>query len=118
MPDHIAQLAGLEAGVDRYRDRTEPHRPELQREGIQRGLQQQPDAVALADARAVEAAGHGDRRVGELAVARTLAGEDDGVSRRVRAQIDEPGECRRQRLPWLAFACHDARSISRSSTER
>ena len=27
-------------------------------------------------------------------IARTLAREDDGVARRVRAQVDEPGKCR------------------------
>ena len=47
-------------------------------------LHQQPDAVALADARAVEAARHLERGLGELPVAGTLSREDDRIARRAR----------------------------------
>ena len=49
---------------------------------------------------------HLDRGVGELAVVGPLAGEDDGVAGRVRAQVDQTGEGRRQSLRCLACGRH------------
>ena len=116
--DHVLELAGLEPRVDGHGDRPQAHRPHLQRECIEGRVHQQPDAVALADAGAVEAARHLQRRLGELPIAGTLSREDDRIARRLRAQVDEPGKGLRQRLRCGACGRHGSLSITPSSTER
>ena len=82
VPRHVPELARLEARVDGHRDRAQAHRAELQREASERGVQQQPDAVALADARAVQPA-RGRVAPASARLARSdgaLSGEDERVA--------------------------------------
>ena len=91
VPDDVAELARLEARVERHRDRPSRIAPELQREGSSEAGSSSPTRSPLRTPAAWRRRAMCDGGVGELREARPLAGEDDGVTRRVGASSTSAG---------------------------
>ena len=94
MADHVAELMGLEAAVDRNNDRPELARADQGDYEVHAVVHEDPNLVAPAHAKPVQTAGEAGAPRGELRIADPFLGEDDGMAiGPIGGPIDQIADC-------------------------